>query len=91
MNSILWMAEIYGMKIQVSALKQLKLLPDASNMKFSDIKLLSLQLQTEWLNTCHGELEDLQKRQVYELVDLPLGRKAIDNKWVFLIKADGRK
>jgi hypothetical protein len=68
-----------------------KLLPDASNMQFRDIKLLSPQLKSEWLDTCHGELEDLRKRHVYDLVDLPAGRKAITNKWVFLIKADGRK
>jgi Reverse transcriptase (RNA-dependent DNA polymerase) len=68
-----------------------KLLPDASNMNFRDIKLLSPQLQAEWLDTCRGELEDLHKRQVYDLVDLPAGRKAIANKWVFLIKSDGRK
>jgi hypothetical protein len=68
-----------------------KLLPDASNMQFRNIKLLSPQLQKEWIDVCHRELEDLQKRHVYELVDLPSDRKAIDNKWVFLIKPDGRK
>jgi hypothetical protein len=60
-------------------------------MNFRDIKLLSPQLQAEWLDTCRGELEDLRKQHVYDLVDLPAGRKAIANKWVFLIKSDGRK
>jgi hypothetical protein len=60
-------------------------------MNFHDIKLLSLQLQMEWINACCGELEDLKRWQVYELVDLPAGRKTIANKWVFSVKADGRK
>jgi hypothetical protein len=60
-------------------------------MQFQDIQLLSPQLKSEWLDTCRGELKDLCKGQVYDLVDLPAGRKVIANKWVFLIKADGRK
>ena len=60
-------------------------------MTFRDLKLLSPQLKKEWLNACHEELEDLQRRGVYELVELPKERKAIANKWVFLIKSMLRK
>lgn len=37
------------------------------------------------------EIGSMGKNQVWELVDLPPGRKAIGNKWVFKIKrkADG--
>ena len=68
-----------------------RILPDASNMTFRDLKLLSLQQRKEWLKSCREELEDLQRRNVYKLVPLPQGRKAIANKWVFSIKNDARK
>jgi hypothetical protein len=37
------------------------------------------------------ELSALRKRGVYELVDLPKGRCAIKNCWVYNVKSDGRK
>jgi len=33
----------------------------------------------------------LHKRKVFELADLPKGRKAIKNRWVFTTKSDGHK
>ena len=37
------------------------------------------------------EMDSMSKNQVWELVDLPPGRKAIGNKWIFKVKckADG--
>ena len=67
------------------------ILPDASNMQFRDIKWLDKPVQDEWYKACREELEDLHRREVYSLVELPAGRKAVANKWVFLIKPDGRK
>ncbi|RXW13284.1 hypothetical protein EST38_g12566 [Candolleomyces aberdarensis] len=37
------------------------------------------------------EIDALKGRQVFELVDLPKGRRAIRGRWVFDIKSDGRK
>ena len=39
----------------------------------------------------NDEMESMRTNQVWDLVDLPLGRKAIGNKWVLKIKrkADG--
>ncbi|RXW12266.1 hypothetical protein EST38_g13586 [Candolleomyces aberdarensis] len=37
------------------------------------------------------EIDALKGWQVFELVDLPKGRRAIRGKWVFDIKSDGRK
>src|SRR5262249_43561104 len=37
------------------------------------------------------EIEALRKRQVFDLVDLPKGKKPIANRWVFDVKADGQK
>ena len=36
------------------------------------------------------EMESLQKNHTYELVELPKGKKALKNKWVFKLKKDGR-
>ena len=38
-----------------------------------------------------GELEALYKHKVFELADLPKGRKAIKNCWVFTTKSNGCK
>ena len=35
------------------------------------------------------EMESLQKNHTYDLVELPKGKKALKNKWVFKIKKDG--
>jgi hypothetical protein len=47
--------------------------------------------QKEWKQACHEELESLHRCKVFELVDLPAGRKVIKNRWVFDLKSDGRK
>ena len=36
------------------------------------------------------EMEAFQKNNIYELVKLPKGRKALRNKWVYKLKKDGR-
>ena len=58
---------------------------------FRDIACLPAAAQQEWKKACLEELEALRKRKVFEVVDLPPGRKAIRNRWVFAIKSDGRK
>jgi len=56
---------------------------------FRDILCMPSELQKEWKQACLEELESLRKRHVFELTELPLGRKAIKNRWVFDIKTDG--
>jgi hypothetical protein len=56
---------------------------------FRDILRMPSELQKEWKQACFEELESLRKRQVFELTELPLGRKAIKNRWVFNVKTDG--
>lgn len=36
----------------------------------------------------HDELESMQKNHTYEIVELPKGKKALKNKWVFKLKKD---
>ena len=58
---------------------------------FKDILRMPLAQQKEWKTACHEELDSLRRRNVFELVDPPKGRKIIKNRWVFDIKSDGRK
>jgi len=58
---------------------------------YKDIAHLPQQTQIGWRNACQDKLKALQKRQVYNLVDLPLNCKMIGNRWVFSEKSDGRQ
>ena len=67
-------------------------LPDPMNVcewTHKDIGKLSAEDQRAWRKAQFEELEALKKRNVYELADLPPGRKAIKNCWVFDLKSDG--
>jgi hypothetical protein len=44
----------------------------------------------EWIDACQYEMDALHKLKVWNLVDLPQGRKTVKCKWVFKRKADGR-
>ena len=39
----------------------------------------------------NDEIKSLHERKVWELVDLPKGRRTIKGRWVFAVKSDGRK
>ena len=51
----------------------------------------SSSVSDEWMKVMNDEMESMRTNQVWDLVDLPSGRKAIGNKWVLKIKrkADG--
>ena len=71
-----------------------KSLPATSRVRewhFRDILQLPKAQKEEWKAACHKELESLRERCVFELTDLPKGRKVVKNRWVFNIKSDGRK
>ena len=44
-----------------------------------------------WMKVMHEEMNSLHKNNTYELVELPKGKKALRNKWVFKQKKDGEK
>jgi Reverse transcriptase (RNA-dependent DNA polymerase)/Integrase core domain/GAG-pre-integrase domain len=44
----------------------------------------------KWEKAIESELKSIRDNDTWELVRLPVGRKAIGSKWVFKIKADGR-
>ena len=56
---------------------------------FRDIAVLPKDERKEWFNACREELEALRRRDVYDLVDRPKGRKVVKNRWVFDVKTDG--
>jgi len=56
---------------------------------FKDVAKLQADSKKRWLESCLEELKSLKDRDVYEIVDLPKGRKAVKNHWVFNIKPDG--
>ena len=37
------------------------------------------------------EMNSLHKNKTYELIEIPKGKKALRNKWVFKIKKDSEK
>jgi Reverse transcriptase (RNA-dependent DNA polymerase) len=51
---------------------------------------MDLEFSDDWLATCQYEMDALAKNGTWDLVDLPLGCKAVKSKWVFKRKADGR-
>jgi len=57
----------------------------------SYVEALDSPHHKEWMNAMRDELDSMAKNDVWELVDLPHGRKAIGNKWFFKVKrrADG--
>ena len=50
---------------------------------------VSHQDNENWLQAMHDEMDSLEKNHTYELVELPKGKKALKNKWVFKLKKDG--
>jgi hypothetical protein len=60
-------------------------------VQFRDIWRLPADERNQWKRACEDELEALRQRDVFELVELPKGRKTIKNRWVFATKSDGRK
>ena len=40
----------------------------------------------EWMKATNDEMDSMRTNQVWDLVDLPSGHKAIGNKWVLKIK-----
>lgn len=43
----------------------------------------------EWKKAMEEEMNSLQENKTWELVNLPKGRKALQNKWVYMIKHEG--
>jgi len=69
-------------------------IPDTRNIhewSFKDIMRMPSAQQKDWIDACCQELDSLQERRVYDLVNPPQGQRVIKNRWVFNQKTDGRK
>ena len=55
---------------------------------FKDIAKLQADSKKKQLKSCLEKLKSLKDRDIYEIVDLPKGRKVVKNCWVFNIKPD---
>ena len=67
------------------------LLPAISRVRewhFQDILKFPKREMKEWKMACHEELESLHRCKVFELCNLPHGRKVVCNCWVFDVKSD---
>lgn len=50
--------------------------------------LLKNAHKDEWMNACEVEYNCLIKNNTWEVVELPPGRKAVDSRWIFVLKFD---
>ena len=41
-----------------------------------------------WIQAMEEEMNSLKKNDIYDLVEIPKGRKILRNKWVFKLKKD---
>lgn len=48
----------------------------------------SNKARDKWMRAMHDELESLKENDVWDLCDLPAGKKAVQNKWLFKLKKD---
>jgi len=71
--------------------KALDATDDSLPVTYRDLMKLPDYQKIEWLKACKEEMESLEKRAVFDVVDLPEGKKAIKCCWVFAIKSNGRK
>ena len=51
---------------------------------FHDVQ--TLKDKDSWVEAMHEEINSLKKNNTFELVELPKGRRALKNKWVFKLK-----
>jgi len=56
---------------------------------FKDVVKLPADSKKRWHESCLEKLKSLKDKDVYKIVDLPKGRKAVKNCWVFNIKPNG--
>ena len=58
---------------------------------YKDILKFPEELRKEWRQCCLNEISAFKACNVFELMPLPKGKKAIGNRWVFNIKPNGQK
>ena len=59
--------------------------------QYRDVLKLSKEDQGLWKSAMNDEIKSLHERKVWELVNLPKGRRTIKGRWVFAVKSDSHK
>ncbi len=49
---------------------------------------VSGRMKNEWQDAMREEMDSLEQNATYELIELPAGRRALKNKWVYKLKQD---
>ena len=57
--------------------------------QYKDVAKLSADEQCQWRTAMQEEMNSLQDRKVWNLVDLPPGRTPVKGRWVYVVKSDG--
>ena len=58
--------------------------------QYKDIAKLSADKQHQWRIAMQKEMDSLQDRKVWDLVNLPPGHTPVKGAWVYVVKSDGR-
>ena len=58
--------------------------------QYKDVAKLTADEQHQWRTAMQEEMDSLQDRKVWDLVDLPPGRTPIKGRWVYVVKSDGQ-
>lgn len=68
------------------------LLTDGGELEFYD-RALQVETITKWEHAMDEEMKSLITNQAWDLVPLPQGKKALDDKWIYKLKEehDGNK
>src|SRR5260221_4648336 len=57
---------------------------------WEDVLQLPLREKNKWIQAAQEEIQSMEQHKVWQLVDLPAGKKAITVKWVFKVKLDAQ-
>ena len=87
---IAWLAQEGGVHFQHFLVSK-AISPNAEDSSpkewtYRDLLKLPKEHLDEWKASCKRELDALNRRHVFDLVDFPKGRKVIRNRWVFDVK-----
>ena len=57
--------------------------------QYKDVAKLSADEQCQWRTAMQEEMDFLQDRKVWDLVDLPPDCTPVKGRWVYVVKSDG--
>ena len=58
--------------------------------QYKDVAKLSADKQCQWRTAMQEEMDSLQDKKVWDLVDLLPGCTPVKGRWVYVVKSDGR-